>query len=677
MPIHLKEHNIAPYQKLRKKVAISSKILLVSATGTGKTYLAGKLAEDSGWTNPGDVLILVPKNAAAIAWRNVLPEADVLTYQGLLFRRPYIGGYKIIITDEAHHLGADNWGAVFDFLTKDFHGLILGLTATPVRYLDSQKDVSVDFFDGNKVAGVQLPQAIDEGILPAFDYVTALYNVPKWKRKPDKFTETLYSRFDFLANEYSCRNILKKHLRDGKPHRVAVFVDSIAGIQEAMDLCSSVFPDAKNLIANSRKSKKQNYETYREFENEEGTAFLYVVDILNEGIHLKGIDTEIMFRKTKSPAVYLQQLGRVLDTGNTNTRVTIFDFVANHMNLREYGRFQEGTIRWLSENIRPQDRQIIQYDYALEQVELADKIQALENGGWISEEDDLLRRYYNSEDGLSKLEELLSHRSRSAISSRALRLGIAPPRDFIGSEELREDIRTQYGKEGYWDFFKKKYPGIKRSSLASMANRMGVTAREKREYWSPEEDEILRNNKDMPTKKLTELLPGRSKSSINGRRHSLGIKSRKNHVWTQTDLDILAAHPELTNRELQTRFFPGLTESMVQRKRQAIGLSTENRWSEEKIAAFKSAYEKGGRKAVRALPEFANMTDTVINGAAHRYNCKCGRSTNRTWTEEEKDLCRKWLDTPEEKRPPRSELNKQIPAHSANGIKDMLRRLSK
>ena len=107
-----------------------------------------------------------------------------------------------------------------------------------------------------------------------------------------------------------------------------------------MDSCREVFPDAVHLDAHSKYSGKENAETYEQFESTDGDCFLYVVDILNEGIHLSGANVEIMFRRTRSPIVYLQQLGRILSASNAENDVIIFDFVANHMNMREYTQFQ-------------------------------------------------------------------------------------------------------------------------------------------------------------------------------------------------------------------------------------------------------------------------------------------------------------------------------------------------
>ncbi|HJB28348.1 MAG TPA: hypothetical protein IAA06_06095 [Candidatus Blautia faecavium] len=675
--IKLKPHNIKPYRNLQEKMASSDRCVLVSATGTGKTYLAGKYAEDSGWTEPGDVLVLVPKNAAKLAWKKVLPQSDIMTYQRLLLKQPALEGYKLVICDETHHLGAVEWGKVFRALTDGYSGKILGLTATPVRYLDNGRNIAEEYFHGNLVTGVQLPQAIDKGILPSFDYITALYDVPKWKRKPNPYTEKLYSSFDLMANEYSCRNILKKHLTDGKYHKIVVFTDSIYSIHDAIGLCSAIFPDAKHLTAHSKLGKKMNLSVYQMFEEDEGNVFLYVVDILNEGIHLKGIDTEIMFRKTRSPAVYLQQLGRALDAGNKTSRVRIFDFVANHMNLRQYNYMQDGSIRWLSDQIRSADRQVIQYDYALEQLELADKIRLLESGSWTETEDSLLRQYYDNGNGIEKLLEFLPGRSRQAIVRRAGRIGICAQRKYLVSEALRNDIQKHYSLKNGWDILTEKYPDLTKAQITNIANRLGLTIREARDKWTEEEDSILRENQGMPIQNLMELIPRRSKASITGRKHSLGIRSiRKRHKWTEEELTTLREHRELSCKEIISQYLPGLTVSMVDRKRKEMGYSSQQAWPEEKVTIFKAAFESGGRNAVKRLPEFARMSDSAISGAAYRCNCKySGRPT--TWTEEEKELCRQWLRIPLGERPTIRSLTDKIPAHSYNGIRDMVKRLER
>lgn len=66
---------------------------------------------------------------------------------------------------------------------------------------------------------------------------------------------------------------------------------------------------------------------------------------------------------------------------------------------------------------------------------------------------------------------------------------------------------------------------------------------------------------------------------------------------------------------------------------------------------------------------------TAVNGATNRYKVKSEKKRTGTWTEAEKDICRQWLNTPEEKRCSKKELAEKITNHTENGIKDMLRRL--
>lgn len=42
---------------------------------------------------------------------------------------------------------------------------------------------------------------------------------------------------------------------------------------------------------------------------------LFVIDMLNEGIHIPDIDGAILLRPTVSPILYRQQIGRVLSAG--------------------------------------------------------------------------------------------------------------------------------------------------------------------------------------------------------------------------------------------------------------------------------------------------------------------------------------------------------------------------
>ena len=56
--------------------------------------------------------------------------------------------------------------------------------------------------------------------------------------------------------------------------------------------------------------------------------------MLNEGIHVKNVDTIMMFRDTASPIIYFQQMGRCFSVGQ-KLNPLIFDFV-NNFNIKNF-----------------------------------------------------------------------------------------------------------------------------------------------------------------------------------------------------------------------------------------------------------------------------------------------------------------------------------------------------
>lgn len=675
--ITLKQHNIPSHETLDEMMQQVQRCALVAATGTGKSYIAAKYIETHGLARK--TLILMPNRAVMDTWRSLLPDTDLMTYQAMQLHHPDFAGYQLIVCDEMHHLGAENWGNVFRELARHPEQKILGLTATPIRYLDDGRDMVHEFFDGNLVKGIQLSEAIQDGILPSFEYITALYDVPERKPSKNDITENLYAKLDLMTNEYSFRRILRKHLTKSRAFpqiKAVVFVSAISEIEEIRTICRQEFPEALHLSACSKYKDAENQEAYQIFE-EDGIhdIFLYAVDILSEGRHLKGTNVEIMFRRTRSPIVYLQQLGRVLDSGNKDVRVKIFDFVANHTNMKEYSDLKKNTVTWINDGIHNPDRQVIQYDYAMEELELIDKIRHLESGQWSEEEDGLMFKYYQKE-GPGFLEKFLPGRSRTAIISHAMLLGLSKKKEKP-NQEFFNDIKAYYGKENRWKILLGKYPQYSKSYITNVANRMGITTRKRSESWSADEDEILRRDANLPVTELMELLPGRSRASITGRKHVLGISSRNCHKWTEEEILLLRQNADLTAKELANQYFPELPEDMINRAKARYACSREIKWTQERITLFRQLYQEGGFRKVLTNPDFAGMSRSAIQGAANRYGVKSEAKRHVTWTEEEKELCRKWLALPEEERSSRQSLASKIPNHTPNGIKDMCRRLQK
>ena len=200
--------NISPNYMQRKalkelnryRVMGMQKALVVAATGSGKTYLA---AFDVRNFNPQKLLYIVHEGSilqkALETFKNVFGakvtygifnkdnsdlDADFIfagnikLSQSLHFFEPEEFDY--IILDEFHRCGAQEWGKGVTALLDLYADIpILGLSATNIRYLDNQRDMADELFDGNIASEMTLGDAIVRGILAAPKYVISIYSYQK------------------------------------------------------------------------------------------------------------------------------------------------------------------------------------------------------------------------------------------------------------------------------------------------------------------------------------------------------------------------------------------------------------------------------------------------------------------------------------------------------------------
>lgn len=79
-----------------------------------------------------------------------------------------------IVIDEFRRCGAELWGKGVQQLLKLYpKAPVLGLSATAIRYLDNQRNMADELFDGNVASEMTLGEAIVRGILNPPIYVTA------------------------------------------------------------------------------------------------------------------------------------------------------------------------------------------------------------------------------------------------------------------------------------------------------------------------------------------------------------------------------------------------------------------------------------------------------------------------------------------------------------------------
>jgi len=645
--IELKEHNRKPYEVMRQKLGETSRVGFVSATGTGKSYVGAKYVEENGLEDK--TLILVPSNAIRKGWKKLLPETIILTYQALLTSPIDSSQYSLIICDEVHHLGAGRWGEAFRKLTEAYEGKIIGMSATPIRFLDNSRDMVEEVLEGNRVVGIELPEAIEKGILPSFDYISALYTIPRLRKGERKgLIEKLYKKLDVMENEYSFQAIMAKHMKPGN-HKVAVFVPSIPEIEKYMDVVSGIYPDALHLAAYSKMTDAAIKAAVRRFEESNQTAFIYTVDLLNEGVHIDGVDTVIMFRRTQSPTIFLQQLGRALTTNQSEIRITVFDFVANHMNLKGKHDGAGNVIDWIVEGIENPERQIIRADYAKEEWEVLKRISGVLAGLWIEEEDELIRRYYNTVNGVEKLEGLLPNRTKSAIVSRAGTLRIVTPHVNAITDEMKRDLRELYPR---LDLFCKKYPLISLKNADTLAMRLGIRDKKMcRNPWTDEELEILAAHPELSAEAVSNLLPAHSIESVRLKRKQTGWKSA--NTWTEEEDKIIMENRDLSSKGLIS-LLPNRSRDQILLRRKKLNAKKNeflSDWTNEKKERFSALYSTGGWKKVTNDPEFQWMSLSKISSIIRKLGIrvKDEYSKRRPWSEEDHRKMCEYLNSKEPK----------------------------
>lgn len=189
MAIALFEHNRIAYEAAVSLLNETGKAAVVHPTGTGKSFIAFKLCEDNPdkricWLSPSAYIYetqLENLCAAANGWQ---PEnVTFLTYtklMGMADEELTELQPDYIILDEFHRCGAEMWGAGVQKLLSAYAATpALGLSATAIRYLDNQRDMADELFDGNVASEITLGEAIVRGILAAPKYVLSVFSYQK------------------------------------------------------------------------------------------------------------------------------------------------------------------------------------------------------------------------------------------------------------------------------------------------------------------------------------------------------------------------------------------------------------------------------------------------------------------------------------------------------------------
>lgn len=341
------------------------KALLISATGTGKTYLSAFAVKKA---NPKRLLFLAHREQilkqACKTFAKIIPDIQygILSANHKDFHKPYLFAtinmlskeenltqfapthFDYIIIDETHRVGASSYLKILNYFQPQF---LLGMTATPER--TDGFDI-YQLFDHNIAYEIRLNQAMQENLLCPFHY----FGITDITVDDQEINDN--STFNDLTTDARVTHIINQSQYygfSGERLRGLIFCSQI---EEAQILSQKFNERGFNTIALSGKdSQETRTNAIHKLEQKErstGLDYIFTVDIMNEGIDIPAINQIIMLRPTKSAIIFVQQLGRGLRKYPQKDYVVILDFIGNYQNNFMIPIALSGDTSYNKDNIR-------------------------------------------------------------------------------------------------------------------------------------------------------------------------------------------------------------------------------------------------------------------------------------------------------------------------------------
>ena len=324
----LKPHNLEAFQEINKMIESGiKKIAAPRATGSGKTYLMGALAEKY---NDENKLVLEPTRPLLDSIKEKFDEfgianTDFMTYQKLIrISDEDIAAmeYKLIFLDECHHSTTPKWGQKIDCLISTHSdSIIFGTSATTIR--NDGINVVETIFEGNAIGELPLSTAIARKVLPCPHYITAIYRLDdeldKLRKKVENATNTKAEKKEFIKKirtmqshfekSYGFPLILNKYIKE-KNGKYLVFCKNKKHLDAMRDVVIGWFKTAgikdvhSYAVYSDYPDKEKDYKEFQD-DNSDSAKILFSINMLNEGLHIEDISGLLMLRTTQSNLIYL------------------------------------------------------------------------------------------------------------------------------------------------------------------------------------------------------------------------------------------------------------------------------------------------------------------------------------------------------------------------------------
>ena len=341
--------------------------LLISATGTGKTYASAFAMRELGFKR---VLFLVHRGQLARqtkkSYERVFAKTVSMGLVGAgyheydkdyifatiqtLNRDSHLMEYKpdefdCIVLDEAHHTSADTYQKVMNYFKPK---LWLGMTATPDKRDDNVAGRNIyEIFNYQIAYEIRLQQAMEENMLCPFHYF-GISDVSLLGDKQINAKKITERDFNMLTGDERVKHIIEQANYYGYSGDKVKGLIFCSRIDESIELSNKfnqiINPETgeffRTIALNGDASEDERQNAFERLAMNEADAtdevtpldYIFSVEILNEGVDIVEVNQVIMLRPTESPIVFIQQLGRGLRKADGKEFVVILDFIGNYNN---------------------------------------------------------------------------------------------------------------------------------------------------------------------------------------------------------------------------------------------------------------------------------------------------------------------------------------------------------
>lgn len=334
--------------------------LLISATGTGKTYASAFAMRELGYkrvlflVHRGQLARQTKKSYQKVFGKNMsmgLVGAGYSDYESdyvfatvqTLNRDEHLHQYNpdefdCIILDEAHHSSADTYQKVMNYFKPK---LWLGMTATPDKRDDDVTGRNIyEIFNYQIAYEIRLQQAMEEDILCPFHYF-GISDVSLVDEKQLKSRKMADGDFNLLTGDERVRHIIEQaeyYGYSGDKVKGLIFCSRIDESEELSQKFNAL--GYRTIALNGSATEDERANAFERLAMDEKDAsdemqpldYIFSVEILNEGVDIVEVNQVIMLRPTESPIVFIQQLGRGLRKAEGKEYVVILDFIGNYNN---------------------------------------------------------------------------------------------------------------------------------------------------------------------------------------------------------------------------------------------------------------------------------------------------------------------------------------------------------